>query len=89
MPTREQIDTFVIQSVREAASAFDSKKPPAGQDDTFDDLGFDSLDRVELVIALEQEFSIEIPDDDVEKVFHGKCTSTKAVDYVARRVGAA
>lgn len=33
-----------------------------------DDLGADSLDTVELVMALEEEFSIEIPDDDAEKI---------------------
>jgi acyl carrier protein len=33
-----------------------------------DDLSADSLDTVELVMALEEEFSIEIPDDDAEKI---------------------
>jgi acyl carrier protein len=33
-----------------------------------DDLGADSLDTVELVMAFEEEFSIEIPDDDAEKI---------------------
>jgi len=33
-----------------------------------EDLGADSLDTVELVMALEEEFSIEIPDDDAEKI---------------------
>ncbi|MFC1475163.1 acyl carrier protein [Candidatus Zixiibacteriota bacterium] len=33
-----------------------------------DDLGADSLDTVELVMALEEEFSIEIPDEDAEKI---------------------
>ncbi|HSQ42024.1 MAG TPA: acyl carrier protein [Fibrobacteraceae bacterium] len=33
-----------------------------------DDLGADSLDRVELVMALEDEFDIEIPDEDAEKL---------------------
>jgi len=33
-----------------------------------DDLGADSLDTVELVMALEEEFSIEIPDEDAEKL---------------------
>jgi acyl carrier protein len=33
-----------------------------------DDLGADSLDVVELVMALEEEFSIEVPDDDVENI---------------------
>ncbi len=33
-----------------------------------DDLGADSLDTVELVMALEEEFDVEIPDDDAEKI---------------------
>ena len=35
-----------------------------------DDLGADSLDTVELVMALEEEFNIEIPDEDAEKMTH-------------------
>lgn len=43
-----------------------------------DDLGADSLDTVELVMALEEEFECEIPDDDAEKI----TTVQQAVDYV-------
>ena len=35
-----------------------------------DDLGADSLDVVELVMAFEEEFGVEIPDDDAEKITH-------------------
>ena len=35
-----------------------------------DDLGADSLDTVELVMALEEEFGLEIPDEDAEKITH-------------------
>ena len=41
------------------------------------DLGADSLDIVELVMALEDEFGIEIPDDDAEKIN----TVQQAIDY--------
>jgi acyl carrier protein len=34
----------------------------------FDDLGADSLDTVELIMALEEEFGVEIPDEDAEKM---------------------
>ena len=43
-----------------------------------DDLGADSLDTVELIMALEEEFSIEIPDEDAEKM----TTVGDAVKYI-------
>lgn len=43
-----------------------------------DDLGADSLDTVELVMALEEEFECEIPDEDAEKI----TTVKQAVDYI-------
>ena len=42
------------------------------------DLGADSLDTVELVMALEEEFGIEIPDEDAEKI----ATVQNAVEYI-------
>jgi acyl carrier protein len=45
-----------------------------------DDLGADSLDTVELVMALEEEFSIEIPDEDAEKIV----TVGDAIDYIQK-----
>ena len=43
-----------------------------------DDLGADSLDTVELVMAFEEEFEIEIPDEDAEKIL----SIGQAVDYI-------
>ncbi|MCX5753805.1 MAG: acyl carrier protein [Candidatus Krumholzibacteria bacterium] len=43
-----------------------------------DDLGADSLDTVELVMALEEEFGIEIPDDEAEKI----TKVGEAIDYI-------
>ncbi len=43
-----------------------------------DDLGADSLDTVELVMALEEEFDIEIPDEDAEKIQ----TVSDAIEYI-------
>lgn len=43
-----------------------------------DDLGADSLDTVELVMALEEEFGTEIPDDEAEKI----TTVQLAIDYI-------
>ena len=45
-----------------------------------DDLGADSLDRVELIMALEETFGVEIPDNDAEKI----STVQDAVDYIQR-----
>ena len=43
-----------------------------------EDLGADSLDTVELVMALEEEFGVEIPDEDAEKI----ATVQNAIDYI-------
>jgi acyl carrier protein len=47
-----------------------------------DDLGADSLDIVELVMCLEEEFDIEIPDDDAEKIQ----TIGDAISYLKKRL---
>ena len=46
-----------------------------------DDLGADSLDTVELVMALEEEFGIEIPDEDAEKM----TTVGEAIKYIEQK----
>ena len=46
-----------------------------------DDLGADSLDTVELVMALEEEFNIEIPDEDAEKI----TTVGDAIKYIEEK----
>jgi acyl carrier protein len=48
-----------------------------------DDLGADSLDTVELVMALEEEFECEIPDEEAEKIQ----TVQQAVDYIKKNLG--
>lgn len=50
-----------------------------------DDLGADSLDTVELVMALEEEFECEIPDESAEKI----TTVQQAVDYIKSQSAAA
>ncbi|MCI0329686.1 MAG: acyl carrier protein [candidate division Zixibacteria bacterium] len=47
-----------------------------------DDLGADSLDTVELVMALEEEFDLEIPDEDAEKI----TTVGEAIEYIERNM---
>jgi len=54
-------------------------KPEIKNESSFlDDLGADSLDMVELVMALEDEFETEIPDEEAEKI----TTVKQAVDYI-------
>ena len=47
-----------------------------------EDLGADSLDTVELVMAFEEEFGIEIPDDDAEKILNVQT----AMDYIKEKL---
>ena len=47
-----------------------------------DDLGADSLDRVELIMAIEENFGIEIPDEDAE----GLNTVQDAIDYIKKKM---
>lgn len=48
-----------------------------------DDLGADSLDTVELVMALEEEFGLEIPDEDAEKIG----SVGDAIEYIKQHAG--
>ena len=48
-----------------------------------DDLGADSLDIVELVMAVEEEFDIEFPDEDAENI----STVSDAVEYISSMIG--
>jgi len=52
-------------------------------DTSFEDLNADSLDIVELIMALEEEFDIEIPDEDAEKL----TTVRAAVEYIKEKTG--
>jgi len=47
-----------------------------------EDLGLDSLDSIQAVMVLEEEFGFEIPDEDVERIF----TLSQAVDYISKRL---
>lgn len=79
-----QAQTFekVKKIVVEQLSVKDEQVTP---DASFaNDLGADSLDTVELVMALEEEFDIEIPDEAAEKI----TTVKEAVDYINNKVAA-
>ena len=76
MSTVDKVKNIVVEQlgVSEADVQIDS---------TFiDDLGADSLDIVELIMAFEEEFEIEIPDDAAEKIK----TVRDAVDYIEKQV---
>jgi acyl carrier protein len=49
-----------------------------------DDLGADSLDQVELIMAMEEEFDVSIPDEDAEKI----ATVKDALEYIKKASGA-
>ena len=73
----DKIKEIVIDKlgVEEAKVTMDAK--------FIDDLGADSLDTVELIMQFEEEFGIEIPDDDAENLLSVK----QAVDYITARLG--
>ncbi len=72
------IDQEMIDIIVEQLSVEKDKVVP--QASFVDDLGADSLDLVELIMAMEEKFDIEIPDEDAEKIV----TVQDAIDYVAK-----
>lgn len=72
----EKIKNIIVEQLQVAETA-------VTEDASFiDDLGADSLDLVELIMALEEEFGIEIPDGDAEKVV----TVGDVVNYIKENV---
>lgn len=76
-----------MSSIEEQVKAIVAEQLGVKEDDVkndasfVDDLGADSLDTVELVMALEEEFETEIPDEDAEKI----TTVQQAIDFVTSR----
>ncbi len=70
------VDAKVKKIISEQLGVPESDVKP--QASFVNDLGADSLDTVELVMALEEEFGIEIPDEDAEKI----ATVQNAIDYI-------
>lgn len=70
------IEERVVKMVAEQLGVKEDDVKP---DSSFvDDLGADSLDTVELIMALEEEFDTEIPDEEAEKI----TTVQQAIDYI-------
>ncbi len=80
--SQTEIFEKVKKIVTEQLSVEEEKIKP--QSNFANDLGADSLDTVELVMALEEEFDIEIPDEAAEKI----TTVQEAVDYINDKVAA-
>ena len=72
MSVEEKVKEIIVDQL-----GVDDKQVTTGAS-FIDDLGADSLDTVELVMALEEEFDIEIPDEEAEKI----ATVQNAVDYI-------
>ncbi len=72
MSVAEKVKSIIVEQLGVEA---DEVTPEAS---FTDDLGADSLDIVELVMAFEEEFGIEIPDEDAEKISKVQ----EAVDYI-------
>jgi acyl carrier protein len=72
------VDDKVKQIVVEQLGVEESEVTPKAS--FVDDLGADSLDTVELVMAFEEAFDIEIPDEDAEKIR----TVQDAIDYIEK-----
>ncbi len=72
MSVEERVKEIIVEQLGvEASQVTDRAK-------FVEDLGADSLDTVELVMALEEEFSIEIPDEDAEKIV----AVSDAIEYI-------
>ena len=74
--TTKSVEERVKEIICEQLGVEESEVTPAAK--FIEDLGADSLDTVELVIAFEEEFDLEIPDEDAEKI----TTVGDAIQYI-------
>ena len=77
MALEEKVKEIIVEQLGVSA---DQVRPEAS---FIDDLGADSLDTVELVMAFEEEFGVEIPDDAAEKI----STVSDAIKYINEHKG--
>ena len=78
--SNEPIGKRVVALIGEQLGVEDASLVPEAN--LLDDLGADSLDVVELVMALEEQFGVEVPDEDVENIR----TISDVVEYISARV---
>lgn len=76
MAAKEQVFEKVKEIIVDQLGVEEEEVTPEAS--FIDDLGADSLDIVELIMALEEEFGLEIPDDEAEKI----STVNDAVEYI-------
>ncbi|MCL5972770.1 acyl carrier protein [Sulfobacillus thermosulfidooxidans] len=76
MANKEQVFDKVKEIIVDQLGVDEEEVTPEAS--FIDDLGADSLDIVELIMALEEEFGLEIPDDEAEKI----STVNDAVEYI-------
>lgn len=77
-PIEQKVKQIIVEQLGVDESQVDNKAS------FVDDLGADSLDTVELVMAFEEAFDIEIPDEDAEKIR----TVQDAIDYISKHAKA-
>jgi len=82
MPDQQEIENKVKQIIVDELGVDENEVTPNAR--FIDDLGADSLDTVELVMRFEEEFGIEIPDEDAEKIR----TVSDAVEYIGKHAKA-
>lgn len=78
--TRQELEREILEGLNKKAR---KGKNGATLDTTFDELGLDSLDKVETVMDLEEEYKMKIPDDVAERFTKGR----EVVDYIAGEKG--
>ena len=74
MTTEERVKKIISERIE--------VNPIYNNHDFIDDLGADSIDQVEIIMAIEDEFSIEIPDEDSDKIK----TVDDVIKYVERKI---
>lgn len=79
---REAVKTKVIEIISGQSIV---EKDKITEETSLDDLKLDDLDKVEIIMYLEEEIGLEIPDEDVDKHFEGHNVKS-VIDYITDRV---